>query len=181
MYRYYLKKEDFAHKKAIILENDNFKVESFIYPSGIHAINIINSKGFITLLPYYGQIIWDVNFHGISLTMKNMFDEPKIGSEIIDTYGCFAFHSGLLANGCPSPKDNHPLHGEFPCSTMDNSYIAFTEDSMTIYSEYEYVKGFGHHYKAKPSVTVTKDTTHIDISLEVQNVNAKLESTVFHK
>lgn len=171
MYTINLEKENFKEKTVEILKNDHFTVETFKYASSIEGLKIANSKGYITVLPFYGQIIWDVVFDGKSLTMEHMFKEPKIGNEIVDTYGCFAFHSGLLANGCPTPEDQHQLHGEFPCATMDSSYLNFTEDEMTIYSEYEYVKGFGHHYKAKPSVTIRKDSTEIEIALEVTNLS----------
>lgn len=171
MYTYFLNKEDFSSTQKAVLENEHFKVETFKYSSGIEALKVSNSKGYMTILPYYGQIIWDVVFNGQSLTMENMFTEPKKGTEITDTYGCFAFHSGLLANGCPAPEDSHPLHGEFPCSDMDRSYLIFDEQSITIHSEFEYVKGFGHHYLAKPSVTLAADETTIEISLEVQNLS----------
>lgn len=169
MYTHYLNKEDFSSTKKVILKNDYFKVETFIYASGIEAITIHNTKGYITVLPYYGQIIWDVVFNKTSLTMKNMFEEPKLGIEITDTYGCFAFHSGLLSNGCPSSEDQHLLHGELPCSPMDKSYLTFDENSITIHSEYEYVKGFGHHYYTHPNVTIFAEETWIDIALDVQN------------
>lgn len=68
-----------------------------------------------------GQMIWDVQFDGHDLTMRNMFRQPKPAAEVVATYGCFAFHSGLLANGCPSPEDTHPLHGEMPCAAMDDA------------------------------------------------------------
>lgn len=171
MYTYFLHKENFSSTGKVLLENENFKVESFKYKSDIEALKISNSKGYVIILPYYGQIIWDVVFEKQSLTMENMFNEPKKGMEITDTYGCFAFHSGLLANGCPSPEDSHPLHGEFPCSDMNQSYLTFDENSITIHSEFEYVKGFGYHYMAKPSVALTAGATHIDISLEVQNLS----------
>lgn len=169
MYTYFLNKADFTTEQKVLLQNDHFTAESFLYPSGIAALKISNAKGHMIILPFDGQIIWDVVFDGKSLTMDNMFSEPKRGNEIIDTYGCFAFHSGLLANGCPGPDDVHPLHGEFPTSAMDRSYLMFDETTMTIHSEFEYVKGFGHHYMAKPSVTMTAGTEEIGISLEVQN------------
>ena len=34
----------------------------FKYESGIEAIKICNKKGFIIVLPFYGQIIWDAEF-----------------------------------------------------------------------------------------------------------------------
>ena len=153
-----------------ILENNNFKVSIFTYPSGIEAVKIQNSQGDITLLPYMGQIIWDVNFKGISLRLKNMFSQPKPAKCIIDTYGCFAFHSGLLANGCPSPEDTHPMHGEFSCADMDKAWLEVTEDSVALVSEYEYCQGFGYHYIAQPSVTLKADATRFTIHMNVKNL-----------
>lgn len=171
MFTYFFKKEDFTAEKKVLLQNEHFTIETFRYASGIEAVNMINSKGYVTILPYYGQIIWDVVFNDQSLTMDHMFKEPKKGNEIVDTYGCFAFHSGLLSNGCPSQADTHALHGEFPCADMDTSYITFTDDAMTIHSTYEYVKGFGNHYEAHPYVTLGKEQTQLEISLEVKNLS----------
>jgi hypothetical protein len=70
-----------------------------------------------------GQILWDAVFDGQSLRMDNMFDMPVSARQIVETYGCFAFHSGLLAAGCPSPEDDHPLHGEFPCAPMRSASL----------------------------------------------------------
>lgn len=111
-----LNKSYFKENLTTILENDDFKVTLFRYPSGIESVKIANAKGYVELLPYMGQIIWDAEFNGISLRLKNIFKEPKPATCIVDTYGCFAFHSGLLANGCPGPEDTHPMHGEFSCA-----------------------------------------------------------------
>lgn len=171
MFTYFFKKEDFTSEKKVILQNEHFIIETFRYASGIEAVNMINSKGHVTILPYYGQMIWDVVFNGKSLTMDHMFKQPKKGKEVVDTYGCFAFHSGLLANGCPSAEDTHALHGEFPCADMDASYLTFTDDAVTLHSMYEYVKGFGNHYEAHPHVTLEKACTQLEISLEVKNLS----------
>ena len=138
--------------------------------SGIEAIKLINSKGFIIVLPFYGQIIWDAQFNGHSLTMKNMFSEPKLGATIIDTYGCFAFHSGLIRNGCPSPEDDHPLHGEMPCAPMDKAWLIVDEDYIGVGGEVEYVKGFGDHYLAKPEAILYSDSSLFDINMQVTNL-----------
>ena len=52
-----------------------------------------------------------------------MFSQPRKTHNMLDTYGCFAFHSGLLASGCPSPEDTHPMHGEFCCADMDRAWL----------------------------------------------------------
>ncbi|TNH05072.1 DUF4432 family protein [Testudinibacter sp. TR-2022] len=162
--------ELFSREKKILLQNSQITVEGFKYNSGIEAIKISNQKGFITVLPFYGQIIWDAYFNGHSLKMKNMFSEPKCGTEIIDTYGCFSFHSGLIRNGCPAPEDNHPLHGEMPCAAMDKAWLEFEDNHVALCGEYEYVKGFGDHYLAQPKVILYADSSLFDIQMQVTNL-----------
>lgn len=169
-YHIYLSPQQFSSKETILVENDEFNVVSFTYHSGIEALKISNSKGHIVVLPYYGQMIWDAEFEGHNLCMKNMFTEPKKGDVIIDTYGCFSFHSGLLCNGCPAPEDTHPLHGEMPCAKMDKCWLEVSDDQVTLFSEYEYVKGFGHHYLAKPSVSLFRTSSLFEIKMEVTNL-----------
>lgn len=141
----------------------------FKYNSGIEAITLGNSQGHITVLPYFGQMIWDVEFRQIKFKMYNFYDEPKNVNNIIDTYGCFAFHSGLLANGCPAPEDNHPMHGEFSCAKMDSAWLEVTDDAITLYSQYNYRQGFGYFYTATPSVTIYKNSGKFKIHMEVTN------------
>lgn len=116
-----------------------------------------------------GQMIWDAQFDGHDLTMRNMFRQPKPAAEVVATYGCFAFHSGLLANGCPSPEDTHPLHGEMPCAAMDDARLELEGDSLRVTGRYEYVMGFGHHYQAQPAVVMRKASALFDIQMTVTN------------
>ncbi|MGR3806553.1 aldose 1-epimerase family protein [Pasteurella testudinis] len=166
----HLFKELFTTEAKIFLQNDHITVEGFKYHSGIEAVKLSNRRGFIIVLPFYGQIIWDACFNGHSLKMKNMFSEPKLGNEIIDTYGCFCFHSGLIRNGCPAPEDTHPLHGEMPCAPMDKAWLELDNDRVAICSEYEYVKGFGDHYLAQPKVILTANSSLFDIQMQVTNL-----------
>ncbi|MGX2975315.1 aldose 1-epimerase family protein [Ursidibacter arcticus] len=171
-YKLHLSKSLFLSQETILLENEYFKISCFKYTSGVEALRLSNSKGYLVVLPYYGQMIWDAVFEGHNLCMKNMFNEPKLGSSIIDTYGCFSFHSGLLCNGCPSPEDNHPLHGEFPCAQMDNCWLEISDNKISVISQYEYVKGFGHHYLSKPSVVLYQDSSLFNINLSVTNLSS---------
>ena len=167
-----LERSFFSHQIKYILNNSNFKVSLFRYDSGIEGLTLENSQGCITLLPYMGQIIWDVQFKNINLKMKNMFSQPKPAKNIIDTYGCFAFHSGLLSNGCPSPEDTHPMHGEFSCASMDKAWLEITDNSIALVSEYEYCQGFGYHYIASPKVTLKMDATNFNIQMKVKNLTS---------
>lgn len=165
-----LQRSFFKENRTVFFRNKEFTVTLFQYPSGVEALEITNSRGKMLVLPYLGQIIWDLEFDGLSLTMKNMFSQPKRASEIVDTYGCFAFHSGLLSNGCPGPDDDHLLHGEMACAEMDHAWLEITEDRVKVGGCTEYVKGFGHHYYAKPSVTMFAEKTFVEIGMNVKNL-----------
>jgi hypothetical protein len=166
-----LQRKFFKETSKVIFRNDEFIVSLFRYPSGIEAIELTNSIGSMVVLPYMGQIIWDLKFEGVDLKMKNMFSLPKKANGIIDTYGCFAFHSGLIHNGCPGPNDDHDLHGEMPCAEMDKAWLNITDEGIKVCGETEYVKGFGHHYIARPSVEMFNREAFIEIHMSVKNLS----------
>ncbi|WP_346845755.1 aldose 1-epimerase family protein [uncultured Rothia sp.] len=160
-------------REHTVLENCDWTVHAKTYPSGIESLTITGSRGYVEVLPYMGQMIWDAEMDGISLRMKNMFTQPQPATAIQDTYGCFAFHSGLLANGCPSPEDTHALHGEFPCAPMDSAELVLHDDgAIGVRSYREYVKGFGHRYLAVPELTMRPDSGVFSIELEVKNLSS---------
>lgn len=166
-----LQREFFKESSKVIYRNDAITVNLFRYLSGIEAIELTNSRGKMVVLPYMGQIIWDLEFDGVNLKMKNMFSQPKKADGIIDTYGCFAFHSGLISNGCPGPEDNHPLHGEMPCAEMERAWLEITDAGIKVCGETEYVKGFGHHYLASPSVEMFDGEAFIEMKMNVKNLS----------
>ncbi|MBU5377566.1 MAG: aldose 1-epimerase family protein [Pantoea sp.] len=163
-------REQFHATPTTLLQNAEFHVELFRYPAGIEAVRISNQRGTVTVLPFYGQMIWDACFDGHRLTMGHSFKQPLPGSSIIDTYGCFAFHSGLLANGCPAEDDDHPLHGEMACARMDSAWLVLEADRLSLEGETEYVKGFGHHYLAAPAVRVEAGQPRLHIEMNVTNL-----------
>ena len=100
----------FSEQEKVLLQSEDFKVSAWVYPSGVLAVGLENSRGRLVVLPYQGQMIWSAVFDGCDLTMTNLFEQPRPSPTVIDTYGCFMFHSGLLRNGCPAPDDTHALH-----------------------------------------------------------------------
>ena len=172
MLRAELFEELFTATPRTLISGDGFEVTARRYPSGVESVTIANDRGHVEVLPFLGQIIWDAVFDGIGLRMKNMFTQPHPARLIEDTYGCFAFHSGLLAAGVPSPQDTHALHGEFACARMDRAWLELSDDSVGISGSYEYVKGFGDHYVARPAVTLGRGATMLTIEMDVTNLSA---------
>lgn len=164
----------FAGAEKTLLESSDFKVSAWTYPSGVLALALENSRGRVVVLPYQGQMVWSAAFDGCDLTMRNMFRQPRPSAHVMGTYGCFMFHSGLLRNGCPGPEDDHPLHGEMPCAPMDSAWLEVGEDSagtfLRLGGDYEYVQGFGDHYRARPGITLRVNSALFDISMHVTNL-----------
>ena len=116
-------------------------------------------------------MIWDAVFDQLSLKMASAFDKPYLGTQVTDTYGMFQFTSGVLASGTPSETDQHPLHGEYPMTKIDHIYLEFDQDNIIIGGEYEYVKGFGYHYRTHNTVIMHAASALIDIGLKVTNLS----------
>jgi hypothetical protein len=164
----------FGDKERIFLQADGVQVSLFRYETGVAALRLANRGGYVIVLPFLGQMVWDASFAGVGLTMGSMFTAPRPASMIADTYGCYAFHSGLLRNGNPGPEDSHPPHGEMPCAPIDQSWLEVGNDAEGIFvrlvGEREYIRGFGAHYRARPSVTLRAGSTLFDIGMAVENL-----------
>jgi hypothetical protein len=108
--------------------------------------------------------------------MTSMFREPRPAKTIVETYGCLAYHSGLLRNGVPSAEDNHAPHGEAPCAEMDQAGLACGADAggpwMAVTGVRDYAMGFSARYRATPRVVLRREKPGCDIVIEVQNLSA---------
>ncbi|MBK1665306.1 DUF4432 domain-containing protein [Rhodospirillum rubrum] len=164
----------FGEKERPVVSFAGMTASLFRYDSGIEAIRLTNARGHLVVLPFFGQMIWDAVFDGVDLTMTNMFPQPRPARDIVGTYGCFAFHSGLLRNGCPSPDDTHPLHGEMPCAPMDEAGLETGVDDsgpyLAVTGMRDYAMGFGAHYQARPRVVLRPEETLFTIAMEVDNL-----------
>ncbi len=119
-----LRRSSFGEKEREGVRYGGLTASLFRYDTGIEAIRLSNARGSVVVLPYMGQIVWSATFDGVELAMQSMFREPRPAKIIVETYGCLAYHAGLLRNGVPSPADTHVLHGEMPCAEMDEAGIA---------------------------------------------------------
>ncbi|XBS67901.1 DUF4432 family protein [Acerihabitans sp. KWT182] len=169
-----LKKTFFSSSPMEIARSDGCSAELFTYETGIEAIRLKNRRGYLVVLPYYGQMIWQARFDDIDLAMSSGFNAPRPAMDIVGTYGCFIYHSGLLRNGNPGERDHHPLHGEMPLAPMDRAGIEIGEDEngkwMAVVGEREYIMGFGDHYMARPRVLIRPDQSTFEIRMEVENL-----------
>ena len=168
-----LRREDFAAEERTVLRAGALSASLFRYPTGVAALRLANPRGAVTVLPYLGQMVWRAAFDGVELAMRGMFDVPRPGATILDTYGPLAYHAGLLRNGTPGPEDDHPLHGEMPCMPMDEAGLEVGEDEgglwLAVTGSRDYARGFGARYHATPRVTLRAAATDVTMEIGVEN------------
>jgi len=156
-----------------VLVADGLTATLFRYETGIEGLRLSNRRGSLVLLPWFGQMIWEAGFDGVSLGMRSIFSAPEPSTTIGGTYGCFAFHSGLLRNGVPAAGDDHAAHGEFPCAAMQSAWLELLQTgegpALRLVGERQHRVGFGPFYSARPSVTLTPDAGLFDLGLHVVN------------
>lgn len=171
-----LKKYFFTEKEQLFFESNGLKVFLFRYETGIEAVRLENEKGYLIVLPYKGQMIWEAFFGGRTLTLDRVGKgEPQNVDYFLDSWGSFFFHCGALRMGCPAADDDHPLHGELPYADYQRAEIVAGIDEKK--GEYIgltgariYNRGFGDCYEARPLVKVYRGSTLIDIAIDIQNL-----------
>ncbi len=85
-----LRKHYFTEKEHLFFQENDIKVYLFRYESGVEAIRIENSRGYIVVLPYKGQMIWEAFFNGRYLNMFHIQkSEAKNVNYFLDSYGSF--------------------------------------------------------------------------------------------
>ena len=169
-----LYKEHFSRDTKTVLEFGEMKAETFVYSTGVEAIRITNRKGFAVLLPFMGQMIWDMEFLGHRGTMRTIYDEPVAGvPNFQHTYGCFMMHCGLTAIGNPTAEDTHIPHGELPVAKYQRAYLLFGEDAKGKYialsGEYEHKLCYTYNYLFKPECRFYENESLIDITVHFEN------------
>lgn len=171
-----LRRASFGEKEREAVRHGGLTASLFRYDTGVEAIRLSNARGSVVVLPYLGQIVWSATFDGVELAMQSMFRAPRPAKVIVETYGCLAYHAGLLRNGVPSPADTHALHGEMPCAEMDEAGIACGKDErgpwIAVTGLREYAMGFGAHYRATPRVVLRDGETGCQIVMEAENLSA---------
>ncbi len=169
-----LYKEFFVEKEKTVFESGSLKATLFKYSNGIEAVNLSNSKGYVTLLPFVGQQIWDMEFLGHNMVMKSIYDEPEICEDFYgESYGCFLMHCGLSAMGNPTAEDTHTPHGELPIAKYKEAYILVGEDDkgkyISLSGKYTRKRAFEHDYEFVPECRLYEDASTIDMIVTFTN------------
>ncbi|MCL5073075.1 MAG: DUF4432 family protein [Actinobacteria bacterium] len=169
-----INKDFFSDKEQNFIENDSLKIFLFKYETNICAVKLVNKNGYIIVLPFNGQQIWDAVFNSRSLKMASSFTLPINTDNFLYSYGCLFMHCGALRVGSPDSSE-FSFHGELPVAGYDNIKILIGKNDKGSYigitGVFEYNKAFGSHYCAKPTIKLYEDSTIIEVSIEIINLS----------
>jgi len=169
-----LEKDFFQQQERNLITYGELKANLFLYPSGVHAIRLVNSRGEIIILPFQGQQVWSAIFDERELTMRSMFSVPKPTRSYLENYGGFLLHCGATAMGVPGDNDTHPLHGELPNAPYDDAYLLLGEDDrgrfVGIGGSYQHTVAFAHNYQAVPLIKLYEGQTILDVQMIITNL-----------
>ena len=174
MNRINLYKEFFVEKERVVFEGGALKATIFKYSTGIEAVKLSNGCGYVTLLPFVGQQIWDMEFLGHNMVMKSIYDEPEVCEAFYgESYGAFLMHCGLTAMGNPTSEDTHTPHGELPIAKYREAYIIIGEDEkgkyISLSGKYFFKRAFEHNYEFSPECRLYENASTIEMHINITN------------
>jgi len=167
--RVYLKREMFADREFVLVQNKNMKATAFKYSTGVEALKVENSKGYFIILPIKGQQIWRLHFLGQDLHMKTMMEEPQQTNVYLQTYGAFLLHCGVTGIGSPREGDTHVQHGELPSADYQMAYLDCGEDYIAVGGRLDYDKTFVQNYSFYPECRLYEDDTVLNLHMTLEN------------
>jgi hypothetical protein len=166
--------EQFTGAESVLATYEGLTASVCRHRGGVAGLHIANAVGYISLLPFQGQQIWDADFFGRRLTMGSMFDEPVATEDYLRNYGAFFLHCGATAMGNPGPGDNHSLHGELPNARYQTAELIAGRDAdgpyMGMTGTYRHTVAFAHNYLARPVVKLHQRSGRIRLSLAIRNL-----------
>ena len=170
----YLYKEQFSRDEKLLFQSDSLVATTFKYSTGIEAVKLQNDKGFVTLLPFMGQMIWEMDFLGHDMVMKSIYDEPEVCYQTYgESYGCFLMHCGLTAMGNPTAEDTHLPHGELPIAKYKEAYVIVDEDERGKYISlggiYSHKRAFEINYDFMPECRLYENASTIEMTMTFKN------------
>lgn len=164
----------FSGTHRLLARYRNRTATTFRYSSGVPGIRLANRRGWIDMLPFRGQQIWDARFLDRSLTMGSMFTEPNRSSEYLRSYGAFLIHCGATAMGAPGEGDSHPLHGELPNAPYQSARLLIGADDdapfIALTGDYQHTVAFADNYEARPTVELTSGSTQVRVQMRFRKL-----------
>ena len=174
MIRIELQHEMFRFDRRVLLAAPDMTVTTLRLPNDIEVLALQTARLVVEILPFRGQQVWQAWVDGQPIGMRGMQDTPRAGDTILEAFGAFVYHCGLLGIAAPGPEDDHPLHGELPLARMDRAWLEVTDTpggtQLLVGGQFDYSKAFRAHYRWSPSVALVAGQTAFEITARIENL-----------
>ena len=163
----------FAEREWELVKAADLAITTLRLPNGIEVLRVAGVRLKLEILPFRGQQIWQAWVDGQPIGMRGLTVQPRAGSTVLEAFGAFVYHCGLLGIAAPGPDDDHPLHGELPLAVMDTAYVDLdmTEAGamVTVGGSFEYAKAFRAHYVWSPAISLLTHEPRFAVTARIEN------------
>ncbi len=174
MIRIDLPRSAFNDRATRVAQTGDTVVTAGRLPNGLETLRIVMPRMELLVLPFRGQQVWQAWVDGRPIGMRGMTEDPRDGATLLESFGAFLFHCGLLGTAAPGLEDDHPLHGELPLAPMDEAWLEVGEENgrtlMRVCGSWEFARAFRAHYRWSPSVALASDATTMTVNAQVENL-----------
>jgi hypothetical protein len=174
--RLHLQQGMFAEAPRILADAGDMRLTTERLANGIAVLRVDTGRLRLEVLPFRGQQIWQAWVDGQPMGMRGMTESPRAGEMLLESFGAFVYHCGLLGIAAPGPEDDHPLHGELPLARMDAAYIDIEAapggTRATIGGSFDYAKAFRAHYRWSPRIGVRAGSSAFEVTARIDNLMA---------
>lgn len=164
-----------AGPRRLLVDGQGFRLESFVFPSGVEALTIETATLALVVLPFTGQQVWRARAFDRELTMRSTFDEPVVTDRYLENNGAYFIHCGGSAMGNPGPGDEHPLHGELPNARLTSCELELDPAAGTVRltGRMTHRVSFGAYFGAELSLLVHRDSAVLESTARLTNLSAE--------
>lgn len=168
----HLQKSYFKSTETLLAETPDTKVFTFLYPSGVEAVRILQKRSECIWLPFFSQSLWSWKIDGKEQKFSGFVAEPDYSARnFLHNYGAFMVHCGVTAMGNPTSEDNHLHHGELPLARYQQAWIELTEGEYPVSLEgtYQYNTPFIASYAFSPKLSISEQGTSLLVEATLEN------------
>jgi hypothetical protein len=168
----YLDRSFFKTTETLLAETPSTKLFTFLYPSGVEAVRILQKRGEFIWLPFFGQSLWSWKVDGKEQKFTGFVEEPDYAARnFLHNYGAFMIHCGITAMGNPSKEDNHLHHGELPLARYQEAWIECSEGEYptVLGGAYRYAVPFIASYTFSPRLSIAAEGTSVQVAATLGN------------
>ena len=161
----------FGTQKKLLARFGDFEAHVLRPPGGMETLLISNSIAQVTVLPFWGQQIWDMSAFHRRAKMRCPIDYPT-SPHYFESYGAWIHHCGFACND----DDQSAPRNELATLRYERATLSAGTDTvgdyLAVVSETSHTRAFHFHYHVMPEVRLYSHSGVIRVSFRAVNGGA---------